>query len=245
MRTSRCFASAFSLDVVSQLQITKFYLTVSRCNSLVLAGSNLRIRYNPGMRVAAAPKRMARDDRREALLDAAVRVLQHQVLADLSFESVAEEAGVSKTLPYSYFESPAEIAIALFERVVGTIDRTTDHLVGSSLSFDDKVRATLHLWSDAIESGGQLVHRVLDGKAVAALQYLIKERDRHSVEIWSDAIAEEFCLTGSDAEFVAVIITSAATATLRYWADNGLDRDEVIEQFLRAIRATAREFSRT
>jgi AcrR family transcriptional regulator len=185
---------------------------------------------------------MARDDRRAALLDAAVRVLQHRVLADLSFEAVAEEAGVSKTLPYSYFDSPAEIAIALFERVVGTIDETTDQIIRSALSFDEKVRATLHLWSDAIESGGQLVHRVLDSKAVAALQPLIERRDRHSVEIWADALAKEFSLTASDAEFVAVMLTSAATSTLRYWADNGLERQIVIEQFLRATRATACEF---
>jgi len=193
------------------------------------------------MRVALS-KRTAREDRRAALLDAAVRVLQHRVLADLSFEAVAAEAGVSKALPYSYFDSPAEIAIALFDRVIGAIDEMADEIIGSALSFDEKLAAALHLWCDAIESGGKLVLRVLDSKAVAALQPLIERRDRHSVEIWADALAKEFGLTASDAEFVAVMLTSAATSTLRYWADNGLERETVIEQFLRATRATACEF---
>ena len=185
---------------------------------------------------------MAPDDRRTALLDAAVRVIQHRVLADLSFEAVAEEAGVSKTLPYRYFDSPAEIAVAIFELVIGGIDETTDEVIRSSLSFDDKVRITLHRWSDAIESGGQLVHRILDSKAVAALQPLIEERDRHSVAIWADALATEFSLRESNANFVAVMLTAAATSILRHWADNGLDRNEIIEDFLRATRATALAF---
>lgn len=191
------------------------------------------------------PKRMAPDDRRAALLDAAVRVIQHRVLADLSFEAVAEEAGVSKALPYRYFDSPAEIAVEIFELVIGSVDDTIEQVIGSALGFDDKVRITLHLWSDAVESGGQLVHRILDSKAVAALQPLIEERDRHSVEIWADAVASEFALTPSKATFVAIMLTSAATAILRYWTDNNLDRNQIVEDFLRATRATALALSET
>jgi hypothetical protein len=77
---------------------------------------------------------------------------------------------------------------------------------------------------------------------MAALQPLIECRDRYSVEIWADALAKEFGLTASDAEFVAVMLMSAATSTLRYWAAIGLERETVIEQFLRATRATACEF---
>ncbi len=193
---------------------------------------------------SSTPRRLPPEDRRSALVDAAVRVLQHRVMADLSFEAVADEAGVSKTLPYRYFDSPAEIAVALFDRVVGMTDQATDYVLGSDLDFDEKVRATLNLWCDAIESGGHLVQRVLEAKAVAALQPLIAQRDLHAVEVWSQALAREFSLDATDAEFLAVFLTAAATSSLSHWSDHNLDRKDVIERFVQAARAAAQAFSR-
>lgn len=192
--------------------------------------------------VTTTPRRMSREDRREALLDAAVRVLHHRALAELSFELVADEAGVSKSLPYSYFDSTAEIAIELFDRVIGRIEADTDALMRAPHSFDEKLRAALGLWCDAIEDDGLLVQTLLDGKAVAAIRPLIERRDARSVDLWRAAIIDEFGLDQGDAAFVATALTAAATAALQQWVEERLERDEMLDRFVRATRAMADAF---
>lgn len=189
------------------------------------------------------PRRMSREARREALIDAAKRVLRRHSLADLSFELVADEAGVSKTLPYSYFDSPAEIAVALYRQVVGRVDTATDEIVASDRSFDDKLRATLDLWCDEIEADGRMIRSLLDGHAVAAVRPLIEARDSHAVEVWATALHDEFDLDDRDATFVAHIVSSGTTAALQQWAAEGHDRRIVIERLVRATRAMALEFA--
>jgi len=148
---------------------------------------------------AAAPRRMTREGRREALLAAAARVLHRHSLAELSFELVADEAGVSKTLPYTYFASPAEIAVSLFESVIGRIDRETDEVVASVPGFEARLRATLELWCDAIEADGRVVHALLDGRSVPAVRPLIDERDRAAVALWRGEVVDELGLSAADA----------------------------------------------
>lgn len=201
--------------------------------------------YGSGMTpsvTASAPKRMSREGRKQALLEAAARVLHDHSLAELSFELVAAEAGVSKTLPYTYFESPAEIAVLLFDAVVGRVDRETSQMMASVASFDDQLRSTLTLWCDAIDEDGRLVHALLDGRSVPAIRPLVDARDRAAVELWSGRVIEEFGLDPADAVFVGTMLTSAATATLRLWVRERQDRDEYLDRFVRATRALARGF---
>jgi AcrR family transcriptional regulator len=197
------------------------------------------------MKSTTTPKRMTREDRRAFLLDAAVRVLHHHPLADLSFELVADEAGVSKTLPYSYFESPAEIAIALFDRVVGGVDAASEALVATEFDFDEKVRGSLHLWCDMIAADGGLVLSLLNGRAVSAIRPLLDARDTRAEAMWSNAIAAEFDVAKADAEFLGAVVTASATAALYQWSARRLDRDEVLDRLLRSVRAMGNELARS
>jgi TetR/AcrR family transcriptional regulator, ethionamide resistance regulator len=72
------------------------------------------------------------DRRREAILEAVERLLRQRPIADLSVESIAEAAGISRSGFYFYFESKyaalAEAMSALFEEMTGAAD---DFYVGS------------------------------------------------------------------------------------------------------------------
>lgn len=192
---------------------------------------------------AAAPRRMTREGRREALLAAAARVLHRHSLAELSFELVADEAGVSKTLPYTYFASPAEIAVSLFESVIGRIDRETDEVVASVPGFEARLRATLELWCDAIEADGRVVHALLDGRSVPAVRPLIDERDRAAVALWREQVVDELGLSAEDATFVATMVTAGATAILQLWVREGRARQEYVDRFVVAVRSLAEGFA--
>ena len=191
----------------------------------------------------AAPRRMTPSARRDALLAAAARVLHRRPLGDLRFELVAEEAGVSTPLLYRYFASVDDLAATLFERVIGGIDRATPEVVEEAADVDDAVAAVLGLWCDAIEADGPLVGALLDGRGVAAVRPLIDARDRWAEQYWSDLLVERVGLDRRDAAFVAVALTTSATAALAQWVRTGEDRAELIDRFTRLARGMVAAFA--
>src|SRR4051812_26747437 len=62
------------------------------------------------------PVRLARADRREALLDAALALVAAGDVDGVSVESVADQAGVSRPLVYKHFANRTEILTELYLR---------------------------------------------------------------------------------------------------------------------------------
>ena len=60
--------------------------------------------------------RLTRATRREQIIDAAVRVFQGRDPADVTFEEVADAAGVSRALVYNYFGDRRGLVAAVFQR---------------------------------------------------------------------------------------------------------------------------------
>ncbi len=60
--------------------------------------------------------RLARDERREQLVDAAAAVLQGRDPAEVTFEEIADAAGVSRALVYNYFGDRNGVLEAVYRR---------------------------------------------------------------------------------------------------------------------------------
>lgn len=69
-----------------------------------------------GNRPTVESARLARADRRAALLDAASRMVAAGEVDEVSMESVADAAGVSRALVYKHFSNRRELLSALYER---------------------------------------------------------------------------------------------------------------------------------
>jgi AcrR family transcriptional regulator len=72
-----------------------------------MATSTTRRKYSP---------RLPREERREQLLDAALRVLAEHGFSGISMEAVAREADIAKTVVYDAFGNQRELLRALLER---------------------------------------------------------------------------------------------------------------------------------
>ena len=122
---------------------------------------------------------MSRSDRRAALLDAAAESLR-TADGSLTFDGVADLAGVSPTLPYKYFGSVDELATELYHQIVDPIDAATDALLADpGLGLDDTVRATMHLWCDVLRDHGILLLRLSDDVAHPSLRHATERRRSH------------------------------------------------------------------
>src|SRR5687768_18333755 len=114
-------------------------------------------------------RRMSREDRRSFLLKTAATLLEQGGASAVTFEAVADAAGVTKTLPYAYFDSKEEILLLLFDEVIGGLDAEVEAILAGGGAFPEIVRRSLDVWFDAVKDHGGLVGALLDGRSVAGL----------------------------------------------------------------------------
>jgi AcrR family transcriptional regulator len=67
--------------------------------------------------------RLARAERREQIIDAAAQVLDGRDPGEVTFEEIADAAGVSRALLYNYFGDRHGLVEAMYVRAVSELDR--------------------------------------------------------------------------------------------------------------------------
>ena len=179
-----------------------------------------------------SPRRMSREDRREFLLDTAASLVEQGGVGAVSFESVADAAGVTKSLPYAYFEAKDEILLTLFERVIGRLDAEVEEVLEGDGDFEEIVRRSLDVWFDAVRDHGRLVAALLDGRSVSGLDAAIRRRDRQSHKRWHDLVADRFGLSDPDAHVLAAMLTTTATAVVELWVRRKGPRAGLVDAFV-------------
>jgi AcrR family transcriptional regulator len=98
---------------------------------------------------------MSRDDRREQLLDAALRVIAESGYSGVSIDAIAREAGVTRPVVYGVFEGLEPLLFALLDR---QSDRALAQLMGAlPPSFDAESFET-----DLVDAVRRLVEVVRD-----------------------------------------------------------------------------------
>lgn len=187
-------------------------------------------------------KRLSRSERHQMLLDAAAAVLSRRDATGLTFEQVAEEAGVSPTLPYKYFESPDDIAVELYDRIVTAIDDQVDAVIGADLTFDEKASQSFDLWCEAARTHGHLLLSLIDGRVLPSLRGRIDRRRERSVKLWAGVIVDDYGIDHDDALLVAASITAATSALLTRWLRDRRSRRETVEAFRRLAVAQCEAF---
>lgn len=187
---------------------------------------------------------MSREARRAALLDAAAAIVDASGAGALSFELLAQEAGVAKTLPYAYFESRDEILVTLFDRVIGELDARVAEVVQGGGDFAEVVRGSLDVWFDAVNDHGRLVGALLDGRGVPGLAASIRRRDRASHKLWHDLVVEVFDLADPEAHLLAAMLNTTATATVELWVRRRGSRADLVDRFVDMTTGAAAALAR-
>ena len=183
------------------------------------------------------PRRMSRDEREAMLLAAAADVLRRR-RDPLTFESIAEAAGVSPTLPYKYFESVDDVGLRLYRRVVQQIDDATDAVLADpDADFDAKLRGAIDPWFDAAKRHGVLLDRLTGADAPAGLQAFVARRRRRVTKLWAGEIEAAFQLPPTEAGLAAAAVIASTSALLGRSRSERLDRAETSGLILRTAHA--------
>ena len=86
---------------------------------------------------------LAKEARREMLLDIAAEMVSSGRIDEMSMETVAERAGVSRPLLYKHFANRQELLTAVYRRESAHLDATIRGQLGRAHSLEDKLRALI------------------------------------------------------------------------------------------------------
>src|SRR5437763_15548673 len=90
------------------------------------------------------PGRLAKADRRDALIDAAAELVAAGDIEAVSMEAVAERAGVSRPLVYKHFANRKELLAAVYQRESAFLHAELTAAVGAAETLEDRFRALAH-----------------------------------------------------------------------------------------------------
>lgn len=82
---------------------------------------------------------------RQALLDAALGLLEEQSLSSLGLREVTREVGVAPTAFYRHFRSTADLGVALVEEALGSLHPMIRTVVSSSGDSDQRIERAVGL----------------------------------------------------------------------------------------------------
>ncbi|HEY2811822.1 MAG TPA: TetR/AcrR family transcriptional regulator [Acidimicrobiales bacterium] len=82
--------------------------------------------------------------RRKQIVEAAVRVLSHSDPVEVTFEEIAEAAGVSRALVYNYFGDRGGLLAAVYLYTFGQLNRELRQTIDPTAMPADRVRALIH-----------------------------------------------------------------------------------------------------
>lgn len=161
---------------------------------------------------------MARDDRREALLDAAASLVAAGDIEAVSMDTVAEMSGVSRPLVYKHFANRRDLLAAVYRREADTLHNELSSAVRSAGTAEGKFRALVGgaLRAEA-ERGASLAALRAAGGRTRELRETQGARDRTTLKHFARQVAREFGVDERAVKAPLAIVLRSIDAVLAEW----------------------------
>jgi TetR/AcrR family transcriptional regulator, fatty acid metabolism regulator protein len=182
--------------------------------------------------MSATRMRPSSQDKRRAILDAAVRVFARQGFHACRVADIADEAGVAYGLVYHYFDSKDEVLDTLFLERWGVMLETIESVDARPISPREKLHAIASFIVDSYRHDPDLMKVIIIEVTRAAnsfgMRHLeqIREAYRLIGEIVAKAQEEGTFRSTIDAEFAALTFYGAIEQVLTGWIFGLLPQDE-------------------
>lgn len=162
--------------------------------------------------------RMARDDRRQALLDSAAEIVAGDGVEEVSMETVADRAGVSRALVYKHFANRTEILTALFRREALQLHKEIAGRVKRATTVDEMYRALVRASFD-VSADRSALFAALRGAGALSRQLRTEQRarDAQTVKLFAALTAEEYDLPLATARRATAMLLTAFDSILAQW----------------------------
>ena len=178
--------------------------------------------------------RMSPDGRREQLLELGVRLLSTRALEDLSIETLAEEAGISRGLLYHYFGNKQDFHTAVVQRAADDLYARTaptgdggvlEQLAGSLARYVDYVTENYQGYVSLIRGaagGHDDIRRIYESSRAALTERIFEEATDEAAALGLVDTPAVRLLVRGWSSFVEEVVVEWVRAP------HGLTRDELL-----------------
>ena len=172
--------------------------------------------------------------RREAIVDAGLRLLRKQDYEQIQMRDVAVEANVAIGTVYRYFQSKEHLFAEVLAEWAGTLRRGVDRAPLAGTTNADRLRDVLHRSARAFQSKPQLVRvlMTLEASDDPFANEIFTRMNASTTQIYGEAIV-------GLPDDVATIVLKVAGATLdlllRQWVMGRMPIADVYDQLSRAV----------
>ncbi|MEM8695446.1 MAG: TetR/AcrR family transcriptional regulator [Pseudomonadota bacterium] len=189
-------------------------------------------------------RRMAPDDRRAQILDAAARIIVEDGVSAAIMERVAREAGVSKPLVYAYFDNRANLLSTLLLREYPAFQGTpVEPRPGDD--FESIIRRTTVDFIDRYVANGVLIERLLNEPAVAEDVLRRQAEGRKQVaEFFGGLMHSEFGSPLKESERAVVLLMGVTLSAARMLVRDDSKHDDVVDLTVKIIVGAAEKLGR-
>lgn len=170
------------------------------------------------------PARLAKAERRDALLDVAAALVADGNTESVTMDVVAERAGVSRPLVYKHFANRGELLAALYRREASLLHRELTAAVMEADSLEDKLRALVR---------GALRAQQSRAATFAALRSAgmrhdtrrddQRRRDRETLRYFASLAIRDYGLDDSRARAAVALILGSIDTVLARWRSRPTD----------------------
>lgn len=141
----------------------------------------------------AGPKRRYSPEvRRSMILDTAAEMVAREGIASLSLERIANDADVSKSLIYRYFDSLCALLKELLDRELKTLRQRQAAGAERAETFSDLVRNVTHEYLDYIKQRGLIIERLQADPTISKMHDPTDYLRQSSVDYIAEILDQNF-----------------------------------------------------
>jgi AcrR family transcriptional regulator len=167
----------------------------------------------PDLGVDRARTRLNPQARREQIITAAEHLFGHREPAEVTFEQIAEAAGVSRALVYNYFGDKGGLLAAVYLRSIGDLDLALARAFTRSGSGEERLRAIIGCYLDYADANAAACRLI--SWAEACEHPLVQQARRRRYQ----AVARSWG-PSTDARMIARGVLSLLEGVVLEWLDD-------------------------
>lgn len=176
---------------------------------------------------------MSAAERREALLDLALDVLVREGEPAVTIGSVAERAGVTRTLVYKHFENRDDLIINLYRREAKQLDEQLVELVlGTPGGFEPKLRAMVTGLVDAVDKWGTVFNPLAHTAAGSIGRREARSRNRRTIDYFAGLAARDYGLSAELAEPAVAVLLGGLDPLMWRSRPDTADRERLVDLYV-------------
>lgn len=167
----------------------------------------------------------------EQFLDAAAELVRSRGLGGMTMERLAESAGVSKALPYRYFDNADAVFVALYEREIGELAHRIGGAVAKRRADQDAIAVAVHEYFEVVSVRGDLLASLAGaGSPIPQLT----ESENSGPNLIAGLLAQSYGVKGRKASVLASMVTAAVVG-----ASDSVGRGEASRAMAEKVAITA------